>query len=205
MGSWTRDRSARMMPSMSDQTPKTPQDAPPPASTPDDFVEAPPSPELAAPQPASSLTDDQIDALSERVDKIHDRVVMRTQSDVHGLFQILGSKRRLLFVNFMSGLARGAGFFLGATLIGGLLIGALAMFVDTTARAMGFEDVTFRSLMRVFAEKAAEAQKVWEDVADETKTEQTAGPDGMPPGEPGELDPAPDAEPPTEPAKPDDG
>jgi hypothetical protein len=113
------------------------------------------------------LVDDDTDhllQLAHRVGELHERIATQTSADVNGLYQILGSKRRLLFVNFMAGLARGAGFFLGVTLIGGLIIGSFGYFFDATARLVGLDDVTFRGLVRTFAEEAIEAKKVWEDV-----------------------------------------
>ena len=146
--------------------------------------DAPPAdPQTESPKPGKSgkrpkrrvpdITGDLDDAdTAELIRNLHDRVVTKSQAEMNGLFEILGSKRRLFAVNFFAGLSRGAGFFLGATLIGGLLIGGLAMFIDTTAKAMGFEDVTFRSLIAVFAEKAVEAEKVWDDIrAREPKAE----------------------------------
>jgi hypothetical protein len=162
-------------------------------STPAETSTDPPggdSPEGLSPQAVDArdaleqLTVDDTDSLlklAERVGALHDRIAVQTRSEVEGLFEILGSKRRLLFVNFMSGLARGAGFFLGVTLVGGLLIGGLAFFVDTTTAAMGMEEVTFRSLMRTFAEEAIEAKKVWEDVnREEALVDPVVNPKAMP-------------------------
>ena len=111
-------------------------------------------------------------SVRERIEAIENRVITQRNAEIHGLFEILGSKRRLLLVNFMAGLSRGAGFFLGATLIGALLLGGVAMFIDTAAQAVGLKDVSFQSLIYDLAEKATEAQQVWEDV----KEDQTKGP-----------------------------
>jgi hypothetical protein len=132
-----------------------------------------PSPKAGGPSAIDSLGNlsvedtDQLLHLADRVGKLHDRIATQTKSEVNGLFELLGSKRRLLFVNFMAGLARGAGFFLGVTLIGGLIIGALAFFVDTTTRFIGMNDVTFRSITRTLAEQAMQAKQVWKDVEDQ--------------------------------------
>ena len=173
-------------------TPAAPAGDTPAGDAPADHApreEAPASPPTESPKPGKppkpgksgkrpkrrvpDITGDLDDAdTAELIRNLHDRVVTKSQAEMNGLFEILGSKRRLFAVNFFAGLSRGAGFFLGATLIGGLLIGGLAMFIDTTAKAMGFEDVTFRSLIAVFAEKAVEAEKVWDDIrAREPKAE----------------------------------
>jgi hypothetical protein len=116
--------------------------------------------------PTGATADIPLDdkAVADLLNRIEERVIADRHAEIHGLFEILGSRRRLLAVNFFAGLSRGAGFFLGVTLVGGLLIGALGFFVDTTARAVGLDDVTFQSMMRVMAEKAIEAKSVWEDV-----------------------------------------
>lgn len=156
---------------------------------------APPAPAPATPTPPPSAGEslgklavddtDQLLQLAQAVGELHERISAKTQSEVTGLFELLGSKRRLLFVNFMSGLARGAGFFLGVTLIGGLIIGGLAFFVNTTTAAIGMKDVTFQSLIRTFAEQAVEAQKVWEDVQ---QKESHSDPAAEEVAEPGAID-----------------
>lgn len=103
----------------------------------------------------------------ELVDRLTAQLARARAMEINGLLQVLGRKRKLLTVNFLAGLARGAGFFLGLTLVGGLIIGATAMIFDFTARTFGMKDVSFTSLIRSFAEKAVEAERVWQDVRDE--------------------------------------
>ena len=156
------------MPTQPEATP-----APEPPQNAGDGSQSAPAKRTKAPSAADTLEDlsvedtDQLLHLADRVGKLHDRIATQTKSEVNGLFELLGSKRRLLLVNFMAGLARGAGFFLGVTLIGGLIIGALAFFVDTTTRFIGMNDVTFRSITRTLAEQAMEAKQVWQDVEDQ--------------------------------------
>ncbi|MCB9897534.1 MAG: hypothetical protein H6825_05990 [Planctomycetes bacterium] len=110
-------------------------------------------------------------ASEELVRELTERLAIQRSAEIHGLLEILGRKRKLFAINLLAGLARGVGFFLGITLVGGLVIGATAMAFDFVAETFGLHDVNFTSLMRRFAEKAVEAERVWEDVRAEQHDE----------------------------------
>ena len=79
--------------------------------------------------------------------QVHDEAERRALQ-TSALLEILGNSRRLLWVNFVAGLGRGIGFFLGVTLVGALLIGLTAGMFDRTAAALGFKHLTLAAAMR---------------------------------------------------------
>jgi hypothetical protein len=87
--------------------------------------------------------------------------------ELAALSELLHSRWKLMWVNFMAGLARGVGFFLGASLVGALLLGLLATAFDTTAHRLGFPDMTLKDLVRATVVKFEELrQDVKESEAD---------------------------------------
>jgi Domain of unknown function (DUF5665) len=88
-------------------------------------------------------------------------------SELAALSELLHSRWKMLWVNFLAGLARGVGFFLGASLVGALLLGMLATVFDTTAEKLGFTDMTLKDLVRATVVKFEELrQDVKESEAD---------------------------------------
>lgn len=108
----------------------------------------------------------QPESIEDRVQAIYDRFVTRTQADVTGLWEMLGSRRKLLWVNFLAGMSRGVGFFLGVTLIGGLVIGGTAFVLDKAAETMGWKDITFARMVEGVYGKFKEVQRVITDMED---------------------------------------
>ncbi|GJM20642.1 MAG: hypothetical protein DHS20C15_05570 [Planctomycetota bacterium] len=158
--------------------------------------EAPAPSTRATPQDAASASPEQFQAHahsaqvdSERAHKLgelaHKHTAQR-HAEIHGLFEILGSKRRLFWVNFLAGLSRGIGFFLGVTLVGGMLIGAMALAFDFVASTLGLKELRFSSMVAGLAEKYFEAEKVWTSVDSDagssagTDADLGADPDGTP-------------------------
>ena len=80
-------------------------------------------------------------------------------SELAALSELLSSRWKLLWVNFLAGLARGVGFFLGASLVGALLLGLLATVFDTTAHRLGFPDMTLKDLVRATVVKFEELRQ----------------------------------------------
>ncbi len=107
------------------------------------------------------------ETVEERVSAIYDRFVTRTQADVTGLWEMLGSRRKLMWINFLAGISRGVGFFLGVTLIGGLIIGGTAFVLDNAAEAMGWKEITFASMVESVYGKFREVQAVITDIKGE--------------------------------------
>jgi hypothetical protein len=70
----------------------------------------------------------------------------------------------MLWINFLAGLARGVGFFLGVSLVGALLLGLLAVVFDQAARTLGFHDLTLRDAIRATVVKFEEIRSDVEDV-----------------------------------------
>lgn len=140
------------------------EDAPAdPGSSPSEIASPTPEPEH---EPADASPHVAAEAL---VRELTERLAIQRTAEIHGLLEIIGRKRKLFAVNLLAGLARGVGFFLGITLVGGLVIGATAMAFDFVADTLGLKDVNFTSMMRHFAEKAVEAELVWEDVRNERR------------------------------------
>ena len=104
------------------------------------------------------------ETIEGQVADIYERFVSRTNAEVTGLWEMLGSRRRLMWVNFLAGLSRGIGFFLGVTLVGGLVIGGTALVLDTTAEILGWKDVTFASMVQSMYGKFQEVRNVIENM-----------------------------------------
>ena len=97
----------------------------------------PPSP--AAPKTPLFPSDENI---LERVDELRNLFLVRRTAEAADLVDLLRSKRRLMLSNFLLGLARGVGFFLGVTIVGGLLLGAVALAFGWVDKAMNAESGT---------------------------------------------------------------
>jgi len=109
----------------------------------------------------------EAESLETRLTEVRDRLLANTNAEVNGLFQILGSKRRLLMVNFLAGLARGLGFFLGVTLVGALLVGGSAYLLDATAQGLGLDDVTTIGMVEPIFHKFREVETLWGELQEE--------------------------------------
>jgi hypothetical protein len=106
---------------------------------------------------------------------------VRTEADrraleLSALLEILGSSRKLLWVNFLAGLSRGVGFFLGVTLVGALLIGVLATLFDHAAQTLGFRDITLKDAVRAAVVKFEEIRGEVESVQREIATGKSEAP-----------------------------
>lgn len=97
----------------------------------------------------------------------------RRALEVTALLEILGSPRRLLWTNFLGGLARGVGFFLGVTLVGALVIGILATLFDHAAQTLGFRDITMKDAVRAAVVKFEEIRTEVEAVKAELAAKQS--------------------------------
>ncbi|MBM3984964.1 MAG: hypothetical protein FJ296_04620 [Planctomycetes bacterium] len=104
----------------------------------------------------------------------------RRALELSALLEILGSSRKLMWVNFLAGLARGVGFFLGVTLVGALLIGILATLFDHAARTLGFRDITLKDAVRAAVVKFEEIRGEVESVQREIATGKRAAPEAEP-------------------------
>lgn len=105
----------------------------------------------------------------------------RRALEMTALLEVLASSRRLLWINFLAGLARGVGFFLGASLVGGLLIGVLAVLFDKAATTIGFHDLSLKDVVRAVVVKFEEIRLEVESVQQELKDKQR--PPDTPPAE----------------------
>ncbi|HEX5011468.1 MAG TPA: DUF5665 domain-containing protein [Planctomycetota bacterium] len=105
--------------------------------------------------------------------------VAQQASELAALSELLGSRWKLMWINFMAGLARGVGFFLGASLVGALLLGMLATVFDTTAERLGFKDMTLKDLVRAtvvkFEELRQDVKESEADLREKAREEPPAG------------------------------
>ena len=110
-------------------------------------------------------------SLEEQIEEIHERLVRDRHSELYGVLDILGNRRRMMWLNFTSGIARGAGFFIGVTMVGALLLSGVALAFNAAASKLGFKDLTFEQAVRSAVKKFEEVQSIVE----KTKQEEAAG------------------------------
>ncbi len=114
--------------------------------------------------PRAELVPDEPLTIEARIEEIHRRVVLRGGSELTGMLDLLGNRRRVMWVNFLAGLARGVGFFLGVSLLGGVLLGLFALFFDKATETLGFKDLTVKQAVRAAYMKFDEIQHDLEEV-----------------------------------------
>lgn len=102
--------------------------------------------------------------------------IARQAADLTALTELFASRRKLMWVNFVAGLARGVGFFLGVTLVGVMILGLLEVMFDKSAERLGFKDVTLKDLMRTAVVKFEEMRRDAEDTQVELKAEEPPAP-----------------------------
>jgi hypothetical protein len=127
--------------------------------------------------------------LEEQVEEIHERLVRDRHSELYGLLEVLGNRRRMMWLNFTSGVARGAGFFIGVTMVGALLLSGIALAFNAAASHMGFKDLTLEQAVRAAVKKFDEVQHIVEKTKEEAAAdarvrEQTEGHPQPDPSEP---------------------
>ena len=69
----------------------------------------------------------------KRLEEIRGLLVTRRAAEMTDLMELLHSKRRLTWINFLTGVSRGLGFFLGFSLVGAGVVALAAYFVDLAA------------------------------------------------------------------------
>jgi hypothetical protein len=109
--------------------------------------------------------------IEEQVEEIHERLVRDRHSELYGLLEILGNRRRMMWLNFTAGIARGAGFFLGVTLVGALMLSGIALALNAAASRLGYKDWSFEQAVRAAVKKFEEVQHIVE----KTREEEAAG------------------------------
>jgi len=114
--------------------------------------------------------------LEQKVEEIHERLVRDRHSELYGLLEILGNRRRLMWLNFVAGLSRGVGFFLGVSLVGALLLGALGYAFNRAATTLGFKDLTLEQAVRAAVLKYEQVEQIVEKTQDEVHSIQEQGP-----------------------------
>jgi hypothetical protein len=132
----------------------------------------------AASPPAETPAEPE--TLEDRVKAIHAQLTGKISAEANGLLEILGSRRRLMWVNFLAGLARGVGFFLGVTLIGALVLALIGFFFNTAAERLGYKDITLESAVRKAVAQFTEIQKIVGEAKSELEEAQDGT--GTPPG-----------------------
>ena len=121
--------------------------------------------ERYVPPPAEPLSTE------DKLEEIHRRLVRDRHAELYGMLEILGNRRRMMWLNFNAGLARGVGFFLGVTLIGALLLGGLALAFNWTVVRLGFADVTLEKAVRAAVRKFEEVQRIVDKTHEEVQAE----------------------------------
>lgn len=109
--------------------------------------------------------------LEEQIEEIHERLVRDRHSELYGVLDILGNRRRMMWLNFTAGIARGAGFFIGVTLVGALLLSGIALALNAAASHLGFKDWSLEQAVRAAVKKFQEVQQIVE----KTREEELAG------------------------------
>src|SRR5262245_46201579 len=94
----------------------------------------------------------------QRMEQLYERLVVPSASELSGLMDLVNSRRNLMWVNFLAGVARGIGFFVGVSLLGAVAVGILAFTFEKTARTLGFRDLTLKQAVRAAYMKFDEIQ-----------------------------------------------
>lgn len=115
--------------------------------------------------------------LEEKVEDIHQRLVRDRSSELFGVLDILGNRRKLMWINFTAGMARGVGFFLGVSLIGALILGGLALAFNAAAGYLGFKDLTLEQAVRAAVLKFSEVQEIVTKTQEEVQAEHALHPE----------------------------
>lgn len=102
-------------------------------------------------RPVLSYDDPYRDEILKKLDFISDTVKARLVADLASLDDFLRSTRRLLITNFLAGLARGVGFLLGVTLVGGSVVWIAAVAFDKSMEALK-QDVNLDTVVEQVAE-----------------------------------------------------
>jgi len=110
--------------------------------------------------------------LEEQVEEIHERLVRDRHSELYGLLDLVGNRRRMMWLNFTSGVARGAGFFIGVTMVGALLLSGAALALNTAASRLGFKDWSFEQAVRTAVKKFEEVQRIVDKTQEEVRADE---------------------------------
>jgi hypothetical protein len=113
-------------------------------------------------------------SLEEQVEAIHDRLVTRRGSELIGLLEIIASRRKLMWLNFNAGLARGVGFFLGVTMIGALVLGGVALAFNFAAHSLGYTEITLEDAVTSTVRKFSQIRNLVVEAEAEVQSEQQA-------------------------------
>jgi len=103
-----------------------------------------PSPESAA--AARHRSDPE--GFHKDIEEIKNLLLVRRTSEALDLVDLLRSKRRLMTTNFLLGLFRGIGFFLGVTIVGALILGMVALTFSWIESLLGLEEGTAKSYLQ---------------------------------------------------------
>jgi hypothetical protein len=110
-------------------------------------------------------------SLEEKVDGIYERLISRRGAELLGMLDIISSRKRLMWLNFNAGLARGVGFFLGVTMIGALILGGVALAFNFAAHSLGYTDITLEQAVSSTVRKFTEIRQLVDDAQDEAERE----------------------------------
>jgi hypothetical protein len=113
-------------------------------------------------------------SLEEKVNDIHHSLISRRGAELMGMLEIISSRRKLMWLNFNAGLARGVGFFLGVTMIGALVLGGFALAFNFAARSLGFSDITLEEAVGSTVRKFSEIRSLVEQARNEVEREEVA-------------------------------
>jgi hypothetical protein len=130
--------------------------------------------------------------LEEQIEEIHERLVRDRHSELYGLLDLLGNRRRMMWLNFTSGMARGAGFFIGVTMVGALLLSGLALAFNAAASHLGYKDLTLEQAVRAAVKKFDEVKTIVEKTQEETAAEARLEEQDAPVQRPDPLAPPPE-------------
>lgn len=121
----------------------------------------PAAPEAATPPPRPAATD-PVTRVEHQIDQLRESLLVRRTADLNDFVELLGSKRKMSSANFLMGLSRGVGFFLGFSLVGALLVGVVGFAVDWTASTFRSRYNT-RTVVRGLLEKYAVVMEEMEE------------------------------------------
>jgi len=98
-------------------------------------------------------------SLTKQVEEVKSLLLIKRTTEALDLLDLLRSKRRLILANFLIGLFRGIGLFLGMTIVGALLLGIVVFVTSRAESILGLEKGSVEKAYRNIIERGEELRQ----------------------------------------------